>query len=313
MASQSSAMPNQAPPRRFAVVLNHTAGAFVGQANALETMQAAFATHNVDAEFVPMDAGDLPARVALARDAGADAVVVIGGDGSVACAAQALVGSNTPLGILPFGTMNLLARDLGIPTGDLPGAIRVLSEFHTTRVDVGEVNGRVFLCGCMVGLPTRLGQVREAGRGRPFLRSWARFFAAALRLFRTFRPLRLTLRTHGRTWRVRTPAILLTVNPLSDNTGRQMGRNRLDGGVLAAYVFSRLKLIDALRIGLPALIGRWSGDEAVDEFEAAQLSISSRRPSLRVMNDGEPLLLETPLEFRVRPAALVVLSPAPAT
>ena len=312
MASQTAEQPGEPPPRRFAVVLNHTAGALVGRPDVLDAMQEAFAAHNIQADFVPLDAGDLPARVALARDAGADAVVVIGGDGSIACAAQALVGSNIPLGILPSGTMNVLARDLGLPVGDLPGAIQVFSDFHIRRIDVGEVNGRVFLCGCMVGLPTRLGHVREAGRGGPFLRSWGRFIVAALRLLRSYRPMRLTLRIPGREWRVRTPAMLVTVNPLSDGTGRHMGRNRLDGGVIAAYVFSRLKLMDALRIGVPAMIGRWSGDEAVDECEMTHLSISSHRAALRVMNDGEALLLETPLEFHIRPGALLVLAPAPA-
>eukprot|EP01037_Dinobryon_pediforme_P004343 gene4343-4392_t len=212
-------------------------------------MREAFAAHNVEATIVPMNAGDLPARVGLARDAGADAVVVIGGDGSIACAAQALVGSDTPLGILPSGTINLMARDLGIPIGDLSAAIKVLSDFHVRRIDAGEVNGRVFLCGSMVGLPTLLGQVRESGRGGPLWRSWARYAGAALKLFRTYRPMRLGLSFGGRKWRVRTPALFLTVNPLTDGTGRQMGRARLDGGKLAAYVFSRLHLMDALRIG----------------------------------------------------------------
>lgn len=295
--------------RRFAVVLNHSAGALMGREDVEAAMQDAFTQHDMLAEFVPMDAGDLPTRVALARDAGADAVVVVGGDGSISCAAQALVGSDTPLGILPSGTMNLMARDLGIPIGDLDAAVRVLAAFEPRRVDVGEVNGRVFLCGCMVGLPTLLGQVRESGRGGPLWRSWSRWAGAALRLLRRYRPLRLGLRVAGRSWRVRSPAVLVTVNPLTDGTGRQMGRARLDGGKLAAYVFSRLHLMDALRIGVQALLGRWTGDEAVEEVEMAEMEVSFTRPSIRVMNDGEPLLLETPLKFIVRPGALLVLAP----
>jgi diacylglycerol kinase family enzyme len=161
----------------------------------------------------------------------------------------------------------------------------------------------------MVGLPTLLGQVRESGRGGPLWRSWARYLGAALRLFRTYRPMRLGLSVGGRKWRVRTPALFLTVNPLTDGTGRQMGRAKLDGGKLAAYVFSRLHLMDALRIGVPAMMGRWSGDEAVDELQLADLTVTSTRSSLRVMNDGEAMLLETPLRYRVRPTALLVLAP----
>jgi diacylglycerol kinase family enzyme len=297
--------------RRFVVVLNGSAGALVGRDDAVKAMQEAFAQNGVLAEFVPMEAGDLPARVALARDAGADAVVVIGGDGSIACTAQALVGSNTPLGILPSGTMNVLARDLKIPIGDLSAAIRVLAEFHPRAIDVGEVNGRVFLCGSMVGLPTVLGQVRESGRGKSLLRSWGRYVGAALRIFRTYRPLRLGLHTGGRDWKVRTPALLITPNALADHVTHQMGRTRLDGGKLAAYVFARLKLMDAVRIGVPAMLGRWTGDEAVEELSLTELTITGHRPSMRVMNDGEAILLDMPLHYTIRPRALLVLTPAP--
>lgn len=297
--------------RRFAVVLNHSAGALVGREDVLEAMQQAFAQHDVIAEFVPVDAGDLSARVAMARDAGADAVVVVGGDGTIACAAQAMVGSDTPLGILPCGTMNVLARDLSIPIGDLAAAIRVLAEFHVRAIDVGEVNGRIFLCGSMVGLPTVLGQVREAGRGKSFLRSWARYAGAALRMFRTYRPLRLRLHTAGRDWTVRTPALLITPNPLADHITHHWGRTRLDGGLLAAYVFDRLKLIDAVRIGVPVMLGRWTGDEAVEELSLAELTITGHRPSMRVMNDGEAMLLDMPLHYIIRQRALRVLVPAP--
>ncbi len=297
--------------RRFAVVVNHSAGALMGREDVLEAMQQAFAQHDVIAEFVPVEAGDLPARVAMARDAGADAVVVVGGDGSIACAAQVLVGSDTPLGILPSGTMNVLARDLKIPIGDLSAAIGVLAAFHPRAIDVGEVNGRVFLCGSMVGLPTVLGQVRESGRGKSFWRSWGRYVGAALRMLRTYRPLRLGLHTEGRDWKVRTPALLITPNALADSVTRQMGRTQLDGGRLAAYVFARLKLMDAVRIGVPAMLGRWTGDEVVEELSLTELTITGHRPSMRVMNDGEAMLLAMPLRYTIRPRALLVLVPAP--
>ncbi len=303
------------PPRvrRFAIVLNHSAGALVGSDDPMEVMRKAFALHDVIADFIPMEAGALPARVTLARDAGADAVVVIGGDGTVACAAQLLVGTDTPLGILPSGTMNILARDLKIPIGDLDAGIKVLADFHVRAIDVGEVNGRVFLCGSMVGLPTVLGQVRESGRGKSLLRSWARYAGAALRVFRTYRPLRLGLHTAGRHWKVRSPALMITPNPLADKVTHQMGRTLLDGGMLAAYIFARLKLIDAVRIGVPAMLGRWSGDEAVEELSLPELTITGHRPSMRVMNDGEAMLLDMPLRYVIRPRALNVLAPMPAT
>ena len=110
--------PGNGPGRTFAVVLNLSAGALVGTSDAGEAVRAAFAENGLTPIFIATQAGDLPVRMALARDSGAEAVVVVGGDGTVACAAQSLAGSSVPLGILPSGTINLLAKDLAISIGD---------------------------------------------------------------------------------------------------------------------------------------------------------------------------------------------------
>lgn len=297
----------------FAVVFNDRAGALVGREDVSGAITAGFAEHGLVPILIAPDAGDLATRIALARDTGAGTIVVMGGDGTVACAAQLLAGSATRLAILPSGTMNLLARDLGIPIGDLSAAIGVLQTGVARAIDVGDVNGHLFLCGSMTGLPTRLAQMREAGRGGPVLRLWARFLGAALRVFSQYRPVHLRLLADGLRRHVRTPAMTVTVNALSDNTGRQFGRACLDGGRLGVYVFNRLRLRDALRVGLAAASGHWRGDTAVDEMHVHTLSVATRRPAMRVMNDGEAMLLQTPLIYKVRPVALWVVAPVPGT
>ena len=295
----------------FAVVLNRSAGALVGEADPSEAIAAAFARRGLTPLLIPPGDGDLPARVARARDSGAGTIVVVGGDGTVACAAQLLAGTTVRLGILPSGTMNLLAHDLAIPVGDLDAAVGVLAEGAPRAVDVGEVNGRVFLCGSMTGLPTRLAQIREAGRHGPVLRLWARFAGAAFRFLATYRPQRLTVVIDGVVRRLRTPAMTVTVNALTDGTGRQFGRARLNAGQLGVYVFHRLRLRDAVRIAWAVFRGRWRDDDAVEELLVHDLVVRTRRPAMRVMNDGEAMLLQTPLHYSLRPGALLVMAPAP--
>ena len=116
----------------------------------------------LEAEFIAQDAGSLPDRVALAAKSGAEAVIVAGGDGTVACAGHALAGSDIPLGVLPYGTMNLLAKDLGLPIGDLPAALKAIAAGAIRTIDVGEVNGQSFLCASMLGLPVQLGRTTRA-------------------------------------------------------------------------------------------------------------------------------------------------------
>ncbi len=101
----------------------------------------------------PRPDAPLPERLAAAAELpGIDAVAVAGGDGTLACAAQALTGREVPLGILPLGTMNLLAKDLGLPL-DLDAAIAVLATGPMRAIDAGEVNGHVFLINSVLGLP----------------------------------------------------------------------------------------------------------------------------------------------------------------
>jgi diacylglycerol kinase family enzyme len=123
--------------------------------------------------------------------------------------------------------------------------------------------------------------------------------------------MRLDLEIDGVPRRVRTPSLTVTVNLLGDGGARQFGRDRLDGGQLGIYVFRRLGLREALRVGVMALLGHWHRDDAVEVLSARELTLRSTRPALRVMLDGEAVLMRTPLRFRVRPGGLQVVAPAP--
>lgn len=301
--------------RRLPVVLNGAAGALLEQPDAAENLHELFRLAGLEPEFVPLDAGSLPERVRqaveMARDTGG-MVVVAGGDGTVACAAAALSGTDIVLGVLPFGTMNLLAKDVGLPIGSPAEAIRVLAEGAPRRVDVGEVNGQVFLCASMLGLPTKLARHREAGRRRrlPPWQLWPGFIRAALRGMVRYAPLRVVMTLdHGPAMRLRVPSLTITVNRLDDDSGRLFGRSDLDGGMLAVYAIRRLQVRDVVRLGWRLMTGRWKRDAAVDETVAREVELHASGETIRVMNDGEGTLLEPPLLYRVRPGALRVMAP----
>ena len=294
--------------KRVAVVLNGKAGALLDQADSGGTLERALAEAGLEAEFIPQDAGSLPDRMQRAVELGADAVIVAGGDGTVACAGHALAGTGIPLGILPYGTMNLFAKDLGLPIGDLPAALQAVAAGQVRATDVGEVNGHVFLCASMLGLPARLGRTREDTRGSG-LQLWSRMAGETLRLVRQARRLRVRLSLDGAPTDIRASSVTVTVNPIDESCGRSFGRPRLDGGVLAVYVVKRLGLSQIVRLTLRMALGRWRDDAAVEERQAATVDLDSRRP-LQVMNDGELSRIAPPLRYRLRPGALLVLAPA---
>ena len=132
------------PPKCIAVVSNAASGAFLDSPGASATLPDLLRDAGFAAEFIDQGAGTLPRRIGLAIDSGADMIVVAGGDGTIACAAQQLAGKAIVLGILPFGTMNVLAKDLGIPIGDIAAAVAVLRDGQVREIDAAEVNGQIY-------------------------------------------------------------------------------------------------------------------------------------------------------------------------
>jgi diacylglycerol kinase family enzyme len=292
------------PYKSLSLVLNEKAGALLGGGGTpdlTDRLEAAGAQLRI------IPPGDLPERLRDAR-ANADAVVVAGGDGTVACAAAALEHTGIPLGILPAGTMNLLAKDLRLPIGDLTGAADVILAGHTRDVDVGRVDGHVFLCACMLGAPTRLGHHRETNRHAGPWRQWLGFARAAFRTLRRRRSQRLTLTIDGVTRKVKTPSLTITVNPVNDDHGRIFARSRLDGGKLCAYVIRHHTLVDLLRVTARLAAGN-TRDPALLVLEGTTITIDAATPALLVLIDGEERLLSTPLTFTIQPRALRVFAP----
>jgi diacylglycerol kinase family enzyme len=303
-----------APPLRpIALVFNNAAGALLARPGALDRARDFFAAADMKVEFVPESVGSLLERVEFAFRMEPAAVVVAGGDGTVASAAQVLANTNIPLGILPCGTMNLLAKDLGIPTDALEEGLRIVAAGAIREIDVAEVNGRVFLCASMLGLPTRVGRIREAQRRRSSgVLLWSRLGLASLRLLKRYIPRPLVLEANGRSRLVHASSITITANVVDEPGGRPLGRAHLDGGELGVYMIERLKFADVVRIALGWFFGTWRDDPTVREFRTGAVSLHGRRRAIRVMNDGEIMLLNPPLRYRIRPRALRVLVPPPA-
>src|SRR5688572_33128134 len=108
--------------------------------------------------------GDEQDIVAIAREAAESSeqiVVAAGGDGTISAVASELAGSDKILGVLPIGTLNHFAKDLGIPL-ELPAAAQTIKEGNTAAVDTGEVNGRVFINNSSLGIYPQIVSRREA-------------------------------------------------------------------------------------------------------------------------------------------------------
>jgi diacylglycerol kinase family enzyme len=290
------------------VIVNAGAGTGHDEA-ACATLQAQLAGAGLDADLVRADGG--AKMIAAAKQAlheGARLVAAGGGDGTINAVASVMVDSGVPFGVLPLGTLNHFAKDLGIPL-DVESAVRNLATGTPVKVDVGEVNGRIFLNNSSLGLypdivRDREKQQRRLGRGKWPAAAWAAL--AALRRY-PFLSMRLTV--NGERLARRTPFVFIGNNAYTMQ-GLSIGeRARLDQGVLSLYVAQHPTRLGLLRFAFDALLGRLGQERDFDVLTAPEFDIDTHRRRLLVATDGEVTEMSPPLRYRMRSGALTVLVP----
>lgn len=238
------------------------------------------------------------------RAAEIDLVIVCGGDGTVAAAAKGLVQAGRPMGLLPLGTANDLARTLGIPL-DLAAAADVIIAGKRERIDLGEVNGHPFFNVASLGLSAEV-----AGRlTREDKKRWGPLAYAirAAQVLLTTRAFRARISVRGEETEVRTLQIAV-------GNGRHYG-----GGQVveehASITDGRLDLysLDPRAVWKLALEfqrfreGRHGVWAEVKTAKCTEFDITTRKP--RPINADGDIVTETPAHFVVRPGAIEVFTP----
>lgn len=249
------------------------------------------------------DAAALPALICRMAP-GIDRVVIGGGDGTLNAAIPGLLASKLPLGILPLGTANDLARTLGIPL-DLEAAAQVIAAEKVWHVDVGQVNGHPFFNVASIGLGVDLTRALT----RDAKRRWGRlgYLIAALRVVRRLRPFSVEIVRGSTVHKTRTVHIAVG-NGRHYGGGMTIAENaRIDDRQLHLYSLEIASAWKLLRL-LPALrSGKYQNWTEIQTLDCEQIVIRTRRPR-SVNTDGE-ITTRTPAIFRVLPAAVGVFVP----
>jgi len=252
--------------------------------------------------------GELAAAIARAAAGDAGVVVAGGGDGTIATVATALRGSRKILGVLPLGTFNYFARRIGVPL-DVDAALEVLAAGATSQVSVGEVNERVFLNNASIGLyPALLRQrettYRQIGRSRV-----ASYLSAALVLARRPAFLSLQMKLDGHPSSRRTPLMFIGTNALQMAAFAIPGDACLQSGQLAVCIARPLGVARLWLIAVRAFLRGLYGAREIEVICAREIEVRMRWPRrIPVAMDGEVVVLETPLRFRLKVDSLTVIS-----
>ena len=298
---------------RCLVLLNPRAGALKdlerapGPQTAAERIAEAFAAagKQVDIRMVPPR--DLDAALdAIARDDSHDEVIVGGGDGSVSRSLGRLLALRKTFGVLPLGTVNLLARDLGVPQ-PLEAAIAALAHAEPRRIDLASVNGRPFHSISGLGFFAQMARAREAARGNHGLGRYLGFAIAAFRAFFRSGRSRYELVIDGQARRVDDTDVLVTNNAFDD---RSWLRPRLDGGEIEVVVAHAGGMRERLRLAIDVMTGGWRDNPLIEAFRAHEAVVTKlRRRRVWVATDGELSRETCPLRYEALPAAAIVMRP----
>lgn len=295
-------------PSSIAVILNSRAGATTGRPAIAAEVADLFRAAGCEAEILAL--GHNPTGAARHASARASIVVAGGGDGTVSSVAAGIFESPAALGILPLGTRNHFAKDLGIPV-DLRKAVAVIAAGHIAHVDVGQVNDRIFLNNSSIGVYPSIVDAREELR-RQGRRNWVATAIATVRVLRRYRGMTVRIDVDGqrRVWR--TPFVFVGNNEYAIDGIRIGGRARLDQGRVYVYLAPRVRAHELPLLFAKALIGRARQSDGFEIVPATELWIDpagSRSQRMRVALDGEVSRMRTPLHYRTHPKALPVVLP----
>ncbi|MHB1131438.1 MAG: diacylglycerol/lipid kinase family protein [Chloroflexota bacterium] len=289
---------------RASVVMSPVAGTAVSREDLLEQLAPLTAAGWQVRVAVTTRAGEAVELARAAAAAGEDVVVAAGGDGTVNEVLQGIAGSESALAVLPLGTGNVWAHEIGVPT-DLAGAVQVLLHGRLRRVDVGRAGERYFLLMAGVGFDAEVTRQTDKQTKRRFGR--LAYLIAGVKVALGIVGHRVEINLDGVP---RGARALMVVIGNSRNYGGQVSLTsdaRLDDGLLDVVVFKGTSVLHAAWYALSVLLRRHRQDQGVEYYRAKRLVISSVTP-LPVQVDGD-VIGETPMSFQVRPLALKVVMP----
>lgn len=266
-----------------------------------KALRTAFAEVGVAATFIPITSRDLKSQIKLATT-----VVAAGGDGTINTVAAHLAGTRKRLGILPLGTLNHFAKELNIPL-NINEAAHVVAAGKVRRVDVGEVNGRIFVNNSSIGIYPRSLRIREG-----YEKSFGKWPAAVWGLLRSIIRLRhywVELHINGVRHTFRTPFVFIANNEYK-RSGVELGtRPSLDTGLLAIYAVKATHPLKTAYALVRMFIAKkyHTRDFAVHLTDSCSI-YTRHHDELRIACDGEVLKVGTPLHYKSRAKTLNVIA-----
>lgn len=292
------------------ILINCGGGTAKGDEEIGSKVAAALHAAGIAGEVELLDGAGVARRAEEAVRQGAPLIIAGGGDGTISAAASAVAGSGSVLGVLPLGTLNHFARDLGIEF-DLDKAAAVIAGGTQRRVDVAEVNGRIFINNSAIGLYPLMVLDREAQQKRLGRSKRLAMLVASARTLGRFRHERLSITINeAEKATLETPLLFVGNNDYRVALPAPGKRESIEDGQLSVFVLRKKGRLGLAAATIRTLLGITRQDDMIRLDDVQRLRVASTRAHLAVAVDGETERVQPPLDYRIRAGALRVLAPA---
>ncbi|WP_306257828.1 diacylglycerol kinase family protein [Pararhizobium sp. IMCC21322] len=264
-------------------------------------------------EMVRIDRVGMNSALDLVRTSKTELLIAAGGDGTVSAMAELAWESGRFLGVLPGGTMNLYARTLNMPD-DLFEAVSALAQGRADTADIATANGAPFINQYAVGFHPRAVRLRnKMDYSSRIGKIWATLRAMFSVMTNPPSMLVELTRDDRGADTVRIAALSVSNNMIG--TGHDLFADHYDGHVLGVYRTPRVKPIEAVRLILDLIIGRWAENDKVliEEVRKLTLRFPKKRGSAQALRDGELVELPDTVQFEIHDDDLKVWVPQPET
>ncbi|MDQ6786221.1 MAG: diacylglycerol kinase family lipid kinase, partial [Acidobacteriota bacterium] len=263
------------------VIVNESSGTGDEKIDIKSQIEEAFKAHNLQANVSIAGSGeDLMKLAEQSARSDAEIIVAGGGDGTISGVASKIIDANKTFGVLPLGTLNHFSKDLQIPQ-DLAEAVRVIAEGNVKKIDVGEINGQIFINNSSIGLYPKIVRRRERqqrlGRGK-----WTAAFWAATNVLRRYPFLNIKLSVDGQEVRRKTPFVFVGNNEYEMDFLNIGTRKCLDDGKLSVYILHRTGRFGLLMLALRSLVGALQRAKDFETVCTEEITIDTHHKTLLV-------------------------------
>jgi YegS/Rv2252/BmrU family lipid kinase len=297
-------------PASAIMIANPTSGSYIQYIYQLEEALSFLRYHGWQVELkLTQAAGDAQRLAREAVEQHIDVVIAVGGDGTINEIIQALAGSETALGVLPGGTANVWAREVGIPL-DVSGAREVLVHGQRRHIDLGRANKRYFLLMAGIGLD---GEVTQAVEKKPLKRLGAlAYLLMGAWLGLNYPSFRAFLQVDGRVVKVNSLQIIIGNTQLYGGAVKYTWHAKCDDGLLDICIIRKHDMWNRVLIFLDFILHREQRRQWVYYTTCKSVKLRTRRP-IAMQIDGDPVGYTRkgypPVTFAIAPQALKVIVP----